>query len=265
VFRFFKRWLGRSAQDRPFSREWAEVLDRNVPLARALPEVDQRELERLVIAFLDEKHFEGAGGFEMSDEVRVTIAAHACILLLHRDTDIYPELETIIVYPSTYVARTTTYDGPVVIEGDMARLGESWERGVLVLAWDAVRSAATSVTAGHNVVLHEFAHQLDQEDGSMDGAPALGSRARYATWARVLGEEYADLVARVDAGRGVEIDPYGATSPPEFFAVVTEMFFENPLLLRARHPELYATLADFYRQDPVSYVRRSDDSSARDE
>lgn len=219
-----------------------------------LPETDQRELERLILAFLDEKHFEGAGGFEMTDEVRITVAAQACILLLHRDTDIYPDLDTVVVYPSTYVARETRHEGPVVIEGDIARLGESWTRGVVVLAWDAVRRGTTNVGDGHNVVLHEFAHQLDQEDGTMDGAPDLGTRARYATWARVLGEEYAELVERVHAGRRADIDDYGATSPPEFFAVVTEMFFENPARLRARHPELYDTLADFYQQDPASFI-----------
>ncbi len=258
MFRLFKRWLRHSRPDRPFPPEYAEILDRNVPLARALPEEDQHELERLVLAFLDDKHFEGAGGLEMTDEIRVTVAAHACILLLHRDTDIYPDLDTIVVYPSTYVARQKTHEGPVVIEGDVARLGESWNRGVVVLAWDAVRSGTTNLGDGHNVVLHEFAHQLDQEDGAMDGAPDLGSRARYATWARVLGEEYAELVERVHAGRRADIDDYGATSPPEFFAVVTEMFFEKPAQLQARHPELYATLADFYQQDPASFVPRAD-------
>ena len=225
-----------------------------MPLVQALPEADRTELERLILAFIEDKHFEGAGGLELTDEIRLTIAAQACILLLHRDTDIYPDLETILVYPSTYVARTKTHDGPVVIEGDSARLGESWERGIVVLAWDAVRSGTTNVRDGHNVVLHEFAHQLDQEDGSMDGAPDLGNRGRYATWAHVLGEEYANLVERVDAGRRSDIDTYGALNPPEFFAVVTETFFEKPAQLRARHPELYEVLADFYQQDPESFV-----------
>ena len=151
-----------------------------------------------------------------------------------------------------------------MIEGDVARLGESWQRGLVVLAWDAVRSGTSNVRDGHNVVLHEFAHQLDQEDGTMDGAPDLGSRARYATWAHVLGEEYADLVDRLHAGRSADIDAYGATNPPEFFAVVTEMFFEKPAQLRARHPELYATLADFYQQDRSrSFVRSETRNAAR--
>jgi Mlc titration factor MtfA (ptsG expression regulator) len=252
MFPWFKRWLGRKAIDRPFPAAWGAILDRNVPLARVLPEADRRALERLVLAFVDDKHFEGGGGLVMTDEIRVTIAAHACIMLLHRDTDLYPDLVAIVVYPSTFVAPTTRHEGPVVIEEETARLGESWERGVLVLAWDAVQSAASS--HGQNVVVHEFAHQLDQEDGTMDGAPDLQTRARYMHWERVLGREYAELVARVDVGGETLIDEYGATSPPEFFAVVTEMFFEAPRELRARHPELYETLSNFFRQDPASYA-----------
>ncbi|MEZ4260949.1 MAG: zinc-dependent peptidase [Polyangiaceae bacterium] len=253
MFRFFKRWLRRVDADRPFPAAYREILDANVPIVRGLSDADARELERLVLAFLDDKVFEGAGGLEITDEIRLTIAAQACLLLLHRDTDIYPDLDTIVVYPSTYVSRAERRDGPVVIEGGSARLGESWERGVVVLAWDAARRNTRNVHSGHNVILHEFAHQLDHEDGAMDGAPPLGTRARYATWARVLGEEYADLVDKVEAGRPADIDAYGATSPSEFFAVVTEVFFDQPQRLRARHPELYATLADFYRQDPASW------------
>lgn len=252
VFQSFKRWLSRS-EPRALPPEWAGIIEGNVPLVRALPPADRAELDRLVTAFVDDKHFEGAGGLELTDEIKLTIAAQACILLLHRDTDVYPDLDTIVVYPSTFVARSKTRDGYVVTEEDSARLGESWNRGVVILAWDAVKSTTTNVHDGHNVVLHEFAHQLDSEDGSMDGAPDLGSRGRYVAWARVLGDEYADLVERVNAGRRADIDPYGATNPPEFFAVVTETFFEKPVQLRAKHPELYAVLADFYRQDPAEF------------
>ena len=162
----------------------------------------------------------------------------------------YPDLETILVYPSTFVSKQTRRDGYVVVEEENARLGESWSRGLVVLAWDSVLRGTANMHDGHNVVLHEFAHQLDAEDGDMDGAPALGARARYVAWARVLGEEFGDLVAKAEAGRGSDIDTYGATNPAEFFAVVTEAFFEKPRQLRAKHPELYAELAEFYRQDP---------------
>jgi Mlc titration factor MtfA (ptsG expression regulator) len=252
LLRPLQRWLRRGQKPVPFPAAWAAIIDQRVPLARALPEADRQELEQLVVAFLDEKTFEGAGGLTITDEIRVTIAAHACLLLLHRDNDVYPDLDTVLVYPSTYVAPDKRRDGMVVVEERSVRLGESWHRGLVVLAWDAVLGAAEAPESGHNVVLHEFAHQLDAEDGLVDGAPDLGTRARYVTWARVLGAEYTDLTERIRAGLGADIDAYGATSPPEFFAVVTEMFFGKPVALRARHPELYAVLADFYQQDPAS-------------
>lgn len=231
---------------------WRTILNANVPYARLLTAADRDLLEGLVRVFLAEKHFEGCGGLMITDEMRVTIAAQACLLLLHRDGDIYPGLDSILVYPHAYRVRSARRDGAVVVEADDVRLGESWVHGALVLAWDHVSSATHHVSPGQNVVLHEFAHQLDAEGGSMDGAPDLGSRARYASWAHVLGEEFKELSARIHAGRDGDIDPYGATSPPEFFAVITEMFFERPHDLRERHPELYAELAAFYRQDTAA-------------
>jgi Mlc titration factor MtfA (ptsG expression regulator) len=250
VLRPLQRWLRRGREPVPFPVAWSKILDERVPLARALSATDRHELEQLVVVFLDEKTFEGAGGLTITDEVRVTIAAQACVLLLHRDSDVYPGLDTVLVYPSTYVVPGSRREGAVVIDEDSARLGESWTKGLVVLAWDAVQRATTHPGAGHNVVVHEFAHQLDAEDGSVDGAPDLGTSTRYATWARVLGHEYEDLVARIHAGRPIDIDSYGATNPPEFFAVITEMFFERPTRLKTRHPELYEVLADFYRQRP---------------
>jgi MtfA peptidase len=226
------------------------ILERNVPYLSKLPVADRQELEGLVRIFLAEKSFEGCGGLVLTEEMKVTIAGEACLLLLHRETDIYPDVEAILVYPSAYRAPSKNSAGGVVIEGEQARLGESWMRGVVVLAWDHVKSGAAQPDLGQNVVLHEFAHQLDSEDGSMDGSPDLGTRARYTSWARVLGKEFDELSRKIHAGRSSDIDPYGATNPAEFFAVVTEMFFEKPRALKRRHPELYEELAAFYRQDP---------------
>ena len=214
---------------------------------------DRAELFGLIQIFLVEKRFEGCGGLEITDEVRVTIAAQACILLLHRETDDYPNLTSILVYPTTYVVREgrRTAEG-LVAEGPQARLGESWARDVVVLAWDSVLSGAADIHDGHNVVLHEFAHQLDQEDGTGDGAPALSRRSMYVAWARVLGHDFDQLVSDVAHHHRTLIDRYGATNPAEFFAVVTETFFEKPRELRARHPELYTLLKEFYRQDPAA-------------
>jgi len=173
------------------------------------------------------------------------------LLLLHRETDIYPNVDSILVYPSAYRVPTEQRDGLVVIEEQQTRLGESWQRGLVVLAWDHVLSGAAQPRDGQNVVLHEFAHQLDSEDGVMNGTPELGPRARYTSWAHVLGDEFEELSKRLHAGRSSDIDPYGATNAAEFFAVLTEMFFEKPRALKRRHPELYQELATFYKQDPA--------------
>lgn len=251
MFDFLKRRRRDALRAEPFPAAWREIIERNVAYVAKLTLEERAELEGLVQIFLAEKNIEGCGGLELTDEIRVTIAAQACLLLLHRETDIYPELETILVYPHAYRAPTTRREGLVVIESDDARLGESWTRGVVVLAWDHVAASGRHL-GGENVVLHELAHQLDAEDGSMDGAPELGSRARFASWARVLGEEFAELSERLHAGRPSDIDAYAATSPPEFFAVVTEMFFEKSHQLKKRHPELYEELAAFYKQDPAA-------------
>lgn len=252
VLGFLKSRHRAAVRAKAFPEAWRAVLAHAVHLYPRLSEEDRRELEGDVLVFLDEKRFEAAGGLEMTDEIRVTIAAQACILLLHRDTAIYPDLDTVLVYPHPYVAHATRRHGVVVVEGPEERLGESWQRGLVVLAWDQVDRDVHRGNAGHNVVLHEFAHQLDAEDGAVDGAPPLGSGARYRQWAAVLGAEYKELEERLDAGRPTDIDPYAATSPSEFFAVVTEAFFEQPDALAARHPALYAELAAFYRLDPAA-------------
>ncbi len=252
MFDFFKRRKRERIMREPFPASFRAIVDETVPYAARLAPEDQLELFALILVFLEEKSFEGCGGLSITDEIRVTIAAQACLLLLRREHDLYPELESILVYPSSYRARTRRVEQGFVLESDEARLGESWARGTIVLAWDSVRRGAANVFDGHNVVLHEFAHQLDAEDGEMDGAPDLGARSRYTAWAQVLGAEFDELVAKVHAGRPTDIDRYGSTNPPEFFAVVTELFFEKPKQLRKRHPGLYEQLAAFYRQDPAA-------------
>lgn len=258
MFDFLARRRREAIKSRPFPDAWLSILSRTTPFLAELSPTDREELLGHIQIFLEEKPFEGCGGLEITDEIRVTVAAEACLLLLHRDTDYYPDLETILVYPSTYVSPTPRVaPGGIVIEGGQARLGESWSRGVVVLAWDSVLAGAANISDGHNVVLHEFAHQLDQESGDADGAPELPRRAMYAAWARVLGREYAKLVEDDHLFRRTVIDKYGATDPAEFFAVVTEAFFEKPRALRAKHPELYEQLAAFYQQDPAARRERS--------
>jgi Mlc titration factor MtfA (ptsG expression regulator) len=253
VFGIFKRWTRRAVRERPFPEEWRAIVDKNVAMIESLAPDERDELEKLMLVFLDEKSFEGAGGLAVNDEMKVTIAAQACFLLLCRDTDIYPKLDSIVLYPTAYKTKKVESLGAgVVIEKEQARLGESWGDGLVVLSWDAVRSGTINATDGRNVVLHEFAHQLDQEDGVADGAPDRLDRSLRQSWAEVLGAEYADLRQHVHVGRSTDIDEYGATNPAEFFAVVTEMFFERGPELKNNRADLYAQLAAFYQQDPAS-------------
>jgi len=238
---------------RPFPPQWDLILRETLPVYGKLPEALREELKALVNVFVGEKRFEGCGR-EITDEVRVSIAAQACLLLLNRGiTDPYPMLTSILVYPAAYKARGRESMSGTVAEVEQVRLGESWTRGAVVLAWDSVRHGAANFHDGHNVVLHEFAHQLDQEDGRGDGAPILEQRSSYRTWAHVLGQEFEELRERIRRHRNTDLDEYGATDPAEFFAVATETFFEKPGLLNRRHPELYAELRDFYKVDPAQW------------
>ena len=205
--------------------------------------------------FLAEKRFEGCGGLAITDEIRVTIAAQACLLLLHRKTDYFPALLTILVYPSAYmVEEKRQIEDHVWEEGTMTRLGETGRRmGSLVLSWDAVKSGAADPSDGKNVVLHEFAHQLDYENFAADGVPGLTTREQQLSWSEVMKTEFASLRAADETGIPTLLDTYGATNPAEFFAVSTEAFFERPCALRSRHPKLYAELQRYFRQDPVEY------------
>src|SRR5437588_6942177 len=259
MFRFLKQRRRQRLRAQPFPPAWRSIITGNLPNFRRLAPEDQAELLGHVQVFLAEKHFEGCSGLELTDEIRVTIAAQACLLLLHRATDYYPELTSILVYPSGYTSYEARHlDGNIWDEGGEPRLGQTarW-LGSLVLAWDDAKRGAAHPSDGRNLVLHEFAHQLDYEDFKTDGAPALATRAEYLAWARVMSKEFAALRAAEEIGTPTVIDAYGATNPAEFFAVVTEAFFERPRALRAKHPELYAELARFFRQDPVSYSAES--------
>jgi MtfA peptidase len=242
--------------DMPFPDEWERILEKNVSLYKHLPDALRDQLHNDIKIFISEKHFEGLGGLEITDEIKVTIAAEASMLLLNRKNSDYPKLSSILVYPSVYVTKqSTAVGGGVYIEGQSVRLGESWQHGSVVLAWDNVRQGAVNAEDGHNVVLHEFAHQLDQEDGIADGAPILEKQSSYTTWARILSKEYEQLRFNAAHHKKSVMDKYGATNPAEFFAVATETFFEKPRQLKKKAPDLYAELKGFYNVDPIEWLQ----------
>jgi Mlc titration factor MtfA (ptsG expression regulator) len=238
----------------PLSLGWDAIVHRRVSYYHLLPADKQRELQSLIQVFLDEKPFEGCASLEITDEIRVTIAGYACILLLGGQSDLYPKLRTILVYPHAYLAPASGHqpDG-TVREGLQPRIGESWSFGNIVLSWDDVLRDAADPQKGRNVVFHEFAHQLDAESGSAQGAPILPANAGYADWARVLNNEFEALIHSVEQGRSTLLDKYGVTSPAEFFAVATECFFLKAAELESHHPELYSQMSIYYRQDPAHF------------
>ena len=245
------RYRLKRAVSMPFSVEWVQILDRNIGIYPNLPMPLRLQLRKLILQFLHKKHFSGAGGLEVTDEMRVTVAAQACMLQLNRNSGLYPRLKYIILYPSAFVVTRQETDGAgVVSHGRKGMLGESWQNGKVILAWDNVMHGARNFVDGSNVVLHEFAHQLDSETGSADGAPLLAGKSSYRSWASALSDEFEELQKDARFGRRSLMDHYGATNPAEFFAVSTETFFEKPRRMAKHHPELFDVLKSYYRIDP---------------
>lgn len=235
----------------PPPASWHAILKERFPTVYHLTEAQRTQLFGYMQVFLDRVNFEGCGGQGITDEIKVTVAAQACLLLVGREHAVYPRLKTVLVYPHTYQSGAKGMLGGD--NGQGARLGESWLSGVVVLSWDSVVGGARNMEDGHNVTFHEFAHQLDQEDGAADGAPILEGGSAYGAWARILSADYAALCEQTERGKLDVIDRYGATNPAEFFAVATETFFEKPGQLLAKHPELFEELKSYYKVDPLDW------------
>ncbi len=249
-------WFQRWRQARVIQRqhitdaEWGAVVAR-FSFLRALGAEEQQRLRNLVAAFLDEKSVQGAGGLEMNRHMQLVIAAQACLLILNLELDYYRDWVEVIVYPDEFVAdyEYTGEDG-VVHRVNMPMSGEAWEHGPVILSWrDA---AAADGGFGYNVVLHEFAHKIDMLNGAPNGFPPLHADMDRATWSRIFSAAYADLEQRLERHEETLIDPYAAEDPAEFFAVLSEMFFEVPDALHASYPEVYQQLVAFYCQDPLT-------------
>lgn len=235
----------------PFPAEWRAIIRRNVPTYRYLPTDLQHQLQRLVKQFIHQKEFTGCNGLVMTDEIKVTIAASACLLLLNRKTDVFGGLRYILVYPSAFSVPRESEDEAGLRHAYPAHLlGESWANGKVILSWEDVLKGNQDRHDGMNLVLHEFAHQLDSEAGAVNGAPVLANKKRYQRWADVFQREFQALQQAVLQGDYTLLDYYGATNPAEFFAVVTEVFFEQPQAMQQLHPELFSELKHYYKVDP---------------
>ena len=249
----------RQILEHPFPDSWNTILERNVAHWKLLDDGERVQLRSLVQVFVAEKQWEGCGGLELTDEIRITISGLACLLVLSLDHVLYSNVKTILVYPSTVMApgRQSALSSGITIQGPVIPIyGQSIVRGPVVLVWDAVLRGAIHPERGHNVAYHEFAHKLDMLDGCVDGTPPLADHVQYERWVKVCTREYDELRRRTAKGQRTFLDAYGSTNPGEFFAVVTEYFFDKPLQMKRHHPELYSLLHEFYRQDPAGRQAR---------
>ncbi len=250
---YFPGWRRRQILARPFPASWKKIVEQQMPFFTRLEENEQKQLQDNIKLFIAGKRFYGCLGLEITEEIKVTIAAQACLLLLNRHSSVYPRLKHILVYPHAFTNQQERVDRDgIVRNANTGRLGESWHYGKIILSWDDVEKGIRNFQDGHNVVLHEFSHQLDSESGSANGAPLLHTNT-YASWAGVLSKEFEELNKDFAHHQKSVMDYYGATNPAEFFAVATGTFFEKPRQLEKKHPELFAVLKTYYAVDPEKW------------
>lgn len=258
-------WLAdkrrKKIREAPFPSTWEEILRRNVAHYSLLNADECSELHALIQVFIIEKNWEGAGGLTLNDEIRVTISAQACLLLLGLPHNYYQNVESIIVYPSTVIPpprKPGFFEVPLEpVEIGRPIIGQAFHQGPVIIIWDAALQGSRHPELGHNVIYHEFAHKLDMLDGAADGTPPLHNRAEYRDWVKTCSQEYLRLRRDIERGKKSFLDAYAATSEAEFFAVATEQFFDQPRLLLKQSPELYRVLKEYYRQEPASRLKQS--------
>jgi Mlc titration factor MtfA (ptsG expression regulator) len=251
---YWREYQRDKIRSQPFKKEWRKIIQQRVPYFRKMPSDLQLQLKQHIHVFLSEKTFIGCNGVKITDEIRITVAAQACLLLLNRKTNYYSKLQTILVYPRAFIKEQQSMGaGGVYHTAKQALSGESWDFGKVVLSWQDTLDGAQIPDDGRNVVIHEFAHQLDQENGRANGAPILSEGQTYSCWSAVFTEHFEQLQRK--AGRGLPslFDYYGATNPAEFFAVASEVFFEKSQSFFSEYPKLYHQLAKYYQVDPVHW------------
>jgi Mlc titration factor MtfA (ptsG expression regulator) len=251
IYPLWVKWQRDRLMAKPVPRHWLNIIESNLAIYHSLEIHQQKQLQGYVQVFLKEKQFIGCMGLQVTEEMRVTIAAIACLLLFGDRKTYFPNLRSIMIYPHAYIVNEIVMrDHYIVEERLVARLGESWTQDQIILSWEQIQQDLRNWQDGHNVILHEFAHQHDQEDGRAEGVPILPRTLDYALWAKVMTTDYLQLCDQVERQHKTIIDSYGATNPAEFFAVVTETFFEKPKQLYQHHSSLYELLQRYYQLDP---------------
>jgi Mlc titration factor MtfA (ptsG expression regulator) len=249
-------WLRRRRRERilsaPFPAHWQHIVSQRLPQARYLTAQERNRWYDELRIFVAQKNWEGCAGLVVTEEMKVTIAALACYMVIGLDGDPFAGVLSILVYPSAYLVPEERWHEGWSIQTQSGRWGESWYRGPVILAWDEVDRDLEHPGTGHNLVWHEFAHQIDMLDRSTNGTPPLDDPRQRVRWHDVMTEEFQRLRDDARSGRDTVLDTYGAENEAEFFAVVTECFFDRPVELRGEHPSLYQLLADYYRQDPAA-------------
>jgi Mlc titration factor MtfA (ptsG expression regulator) len=251
---YWREYQRNKIRNQPFKKVWRKIIQQRMPYFSQMPADLQLQLKQHIQVFLAEKTFVGCNGVKITDEIKITIAAQACLLLLNRKTNFYPKLRTILVYPRAFVKeqQSISSDG-LRFSQKMALAGESWDFGKVVLSWQDTLDGAKIPDDGRNVVIHEFAHQLDQENGKANGAPILGKSQSYQSWSNVFLAQFEQLKTQAKMGEPSIFDYYGATDPAEFFAVTSEVFFEQANRFYSTYPMLYQQLKNYYQVDPVNW------------
>lgn len=255
IFDWLKRRRREKLAGTPFPAQWIAFAER-IAAYRILNDDERRKLEQDVQIFVAEKNWEGCSGLTINDEIRVTIACYACLMVLELDVSAFDRVLSILVYPSAYAAPWRDPETGRIMPGEDHRLGEAWYRGPVVLSWADILHDRDRPGRGRNLVWHEFAHQLDMLDRASDGTPPLETRDQYRRWTEIMTSEFERLKVESHAGEATLLDNYGTQNETEFFSIATECFFDRPIELAKRHPDLYALLCEYYRQDPAQRERR---------
>ncbi|WPU64554.1 M90 family metallopeptidase [Peredibacter starrii] len=241
---FVQQQLKKLAKE-PFPDQYEKMLQKFAPY-KFLNDEEKKRFKTKILYFLQNKIFNAVGDLVITDEMKLLVAAEACLMITNIDGDVYPGLKNIYLMEDVFIPKDNPVNAATGLPTHTARLGEAWKRGPIILSWN-------SIAQGSSVIFHEFSHQLDQQDGSFDGTPTLGRNGNYDKWAQVMGKEFINLRKRVMAHKGSDIDSYGATNEAEFFAVVTEYFFTRPRILQKNHPGIYELYKDYFQLDPSSW------------